>query len=132
MAPINITESTFVDTVKKEGIVLIDWWAAWCGPCRAFAPIFEMTAELNPDIVFAKVDTEAEPALAQAFRIRSIPTLMAFRDGILLFAQPGMLPASALADLIRQLRALDMEEVRKQMAAEEEQKDQSVRTPGSA
>jgi len=121
MAPINITESTFVDTVKKEGIVLIDWWAAWCGPCRAFAPIFETTAELNPDIVFAKVDTEAEPALAQAFRIRSIPTLMAFREGILLFSQPGMLPATALADLIRQLRALDMDEVRKQIAAEQEE-----------
>jgi thioredoxin 1 len=120
MAPINITEATFVETVKKEGIVLIDWWAAWCGPCRAFAPIFEVTAEANPDIVFGKIDTEAEPSLAQAFRIRSIPTLMAFRDGILLFAQPGMLPASALADLIRQLRALDMDEVRKQIAAEQE------------
>jgi thioredoxin 1 len=116
--PITVTQDSFVEIVKNEGIVLLDWWASWCGPCRAFAPVFEAAAAANPDIVFGKVDTESEPSLAQAFRIRSIPTLMAFRDGILLFAQPGMLPAHALADLIRQLRALDMDEVRRQIAAE--------------
>jgi len=119
MAPIELTETTFVETVKKDGIVLLDWWASWCGPCRAFAPVFEAAAAANPDIVFGKVNTEDEQGLAAAFRIRSIPTLMAFRDGVLLFAQPGMLPASALADLIRQLRALDMDEVKRQIAEEE-------------
>ncbi len=117
---VNVTEATFVETVKKDGIVLLDWWASWCGPCRMFAPIFEAAAAAHPDIVFGKVDTEAEPSLAEAFRIRSIPTLMAFRDGVLLFAQPGMLPANALADLIRQLLALDMNEVRKQIAESKE------------
>lgn len=103
-----ITAENLVDTVKKPGIVLIDWWASWCGPCMAFAPIYEGVAAKHPDIVFGKVDTESEPGLAGAFKIRSIPTLMVFRDGILLFSQAGMLPAAALEELIAKVRKLDM------------------------
>jgi len=117
MSTVALTESTFEPTVVGDGIVLVDWWASWCGPCRTFAPTFDQAATDNPDIVFGKVDTEAEPSLAAAANIMSIPTLMAFRDGILVFSQPGALPAPALADLISQVRALDMDEVRKQIAA---------------
>jgi len=113
MATIQVTEQSFTEVVKN-GIVLLDWWAAWCGPCRAFAPIYEKASEANPDIVFGKVDTDAQPRLAGAFAIRSIPTLMIFRDGIMLFAEPGMLPAAELDDLIAQARAVDMDEVRRQ------------------
>ncbi|MBU8900266.1 thiol reductase thioredoxin [Corallococcus sp. H22C18031201] len=115
MATVEITKENFKETVSK-GIVFLDWWAAWCGPCRAFAPTFESVSGVHPDIVFGKIDTDAQPELSGAFEIRSIPTLMAFRDGILLFEQPGALPAAALDDLIRQVRALDMEEVRREMA----------------
>lgn len=109
---IEVTANTFEQTIKS-GIVLLDFWASWCGPCRAFAPIYEAASAKHPDIVFGKVDTQAEPALAAAFEIRAIPTLMAFRDGILVFSQSGALPAPALDKLIAQLRSLDMTEVRR-------------------
>lgn len=102
---------------KSGGIVLIDWWASWCGPCRMFAPIFEAAARQHPDITWGKVDTDKEQELAGEFAIRSIPTLMAFRDGILVFEQPGMLPAAALERLVAEIRKLDMVEVRAKVAA---------------
>jgi thioredoxin 1 len=116
MATREVTESEF-EALVSEGIVLIDWWAPWCGPCRSFAPVFEAAAAKHPDVVFGKVNTDAQPALSAGFQIRSIPTLMAFRDGILVFARPGALPAAALEELIGKIRALDMDDVRKQVAA---------------
>jgi len=107
-----ITQQNFESVVDKDGIVLIDWWAPWCGPCKTFAPTYESVAAKHPDITFGKVNTEDEQGLAQAFDIRSIPTLMILRDKVMLFSQAGAMPEPALEDLIRQVRALDMEQVR--------------------
>lgn len=118
MATVDLTVATFEETVTKEGIVLVDWWASWCGPCRAFAPVYGEASEKHPDVTFAKIDTEANQELAGAFNIQSIPTIMAFRDGILVFGQPGALPAAALESLIEQLKALDMDAVRAEVEAQ--------------
>ena len=116
MATVQVTEKNF-DSVVKQGIVVLDFWAAWCGPCRAFAPTFEAAAARNPSAVFGKVNTEQEPGLAAAFGIRAIPTLAVLRDGVLLALQPGMVPAAALDELVKKVRALDMNEVKKSIAA---------------
>jgi len=116
MATVPLTHDTFGQTVRDNQIVLVDFWAAWCGPCRMFAPVFETASKSHPDIVFAKVDTEAERSLAGAAGITSIPTLMAFREGVLVFSQPGALPAAALEQVISAVRQLDMDEVRAAVA----------------
>ncbi|MEU5765513.1 thioredoxin [Streptomyces asoensis] len=116
---VELTKENFDQTVTDNDFVLIDFWAAWCGPCRQFAPVYDKAAQENPDLVFAKVDTEAQPELAEAFGIQSIPTLMIVRDRVAVFAQPGALPEAALTDVIGQARKLDMDEVRK--SVEEQQ-----------
>ena len=118
MATIDVTKDTFEDIIQKNETVLVDFWAEWCGPCRSFAPTFEAMSEKYPDVVFAKVDTEDQQELAGAFNIRSIPTLMVFRDQIILYSQPGALTANYLEDLITQVNELDMDEVRKELEAQ--------------
>lgn len=117
MATTDLTIDTFEDVIDQNEIVLVDFWAEWCGPCKSFAPTYHQLSEEHADVFFGKVDTEDQPELAASFGIRSIPTLMAFRDRILLYAQPGALPRSALADLIQQVKNLDMEEVKRDIAA---------------
>ena len=119
MATIELTKDTFEDTIVNNDTVLIDFWAEWCGPCKMFAPVYEKVSADHPDVVFAKVDTEVEQELAGYFNIRSIPTLMIFRDKIGIFSQPGALPEPALRDLIEQAKSLDMDDVRRQIEAEE-------------
>ena len=120
MSTMALTKDTFEDTVTKPGITLVDWWASWCGPCRMFAPVFQAASEQHPDIAFGKIDTEDQPELSAAAQISSIPTLMAFRDGILVFSQPGALPAAALERLIQAVRDLDMDEIRGKLAEQQE------------
>lgn len=120
MATLELTAENFDQTVMADGITFVDFWAAWCGPCRAFAPTFEKASEAHPEIRFGKLDTEAEQGLAAAAQISSIPTLMAFRDGILVFRESGALPAKAFAELIAAVEGLDMDDVRAQIAAEAE------------
>ena len=120
MAAINLTEPEFANTIENNNLVLLDFWAAWCGPCKAYGPVYERVSEDFPDVVFGKIDTEAEPQLAQAFNIRSIPTTIAFKEGIGVFMQPGALPEDALRDLVTKLGTLDMDEVRAEIKSQKE------------
>ena len=119
MSTQEITKDTFNDTINKNNIVLVDWWASWCGPCRSFAPVYEEASERHDDIIFGKIDTEAQPELSAMARITSIPTIMAFREGILIFSQAGALPSASLEELIGKVRELDMAQVHAALAEEE-------------
>lgn len=119
MATVDLTQENFESTILENDFVIVDFWAPWCGPCRAFAPVYDQVSENHPDIIFAKVDTEAEQAIAGSFQIRSIPTLMVFREKVIIYSQPGSLPASGLEDLIARVRELDMVQVHKEIAEEQ-------------
>ena len=127
MATVELNFDTFKSTVEGNDTVFVDFWAAWCGPCRMFAPVYEQVSEDNPDIVFAKVDTEAEQRLAAEFRISSIPTLMAIRDGVVLYSQPGALPKGNLEELVKAVRDVDMDQVRADIAQQQEQEGASAK-----
>jgi len=126
LATVELTEGNFQDVVTQNDMVVVDFWAPWCGPCKGFAPIFEAASERHPDVVFAKVNTDEQQALAGHFAIRSIPTIMLFREQVLLFSQPGALPAEGLQSVITQARGLDMQQIRKEIAEQEGEQNEAV------